>query len=219
MTAGQPLPVVVLISGTGTNLQALIDAARTGQINAGLSAVYSNRAGAPGLERARNASIDARHLDRGDFSSRAGYDTALGDAIERHQPGLVVLAGFMHILGPAFVTRFHGRIMNIHPALLPRHRGLDTHRKALEAGDSHHGATVHFATEQLDAGPRIIQYRLRIRPDDTPVSLSERVLRGEHVILPRAVGLFADGRLRLVDGTVMLDGKALKEPLLVEADE
>lgn len=210
--------LVVLISGQGTNLQALIDAARAGELPARLSAVFSDRADAPGLERARRAGIAAHHLGRSDFPDRAAFDAALAAAIDAHEPALVVLAGFMRVLGAEFVRQFAGRLINLHPSLLPRFRGLDTHRRVLEAGDAVHGATVHYVTEDLDAGPRIIQYRIVVRENDTAETLARRVHAGEYLILPRAVRWFAEGRLRLVDGAVMLDGKVLHEPVLVEGD-
>ena len=208
--------IVVLISGEGSNLQALIDATRNGAINAEIALVVSNRSAARGLERAQRAGIQARHVGSAPNGDRAGYDAALTDAIDRCAPSLVVLAGFMRILGPTFLQRFGDRILNIHPSLLPKYRGLDTHRRVLEAGDPRHGATVHFVTAELDSGPRVLQYRLAVGPLDTVESLQERVHAGEHIILPRAVAWFVDGRLRLTDGEVMLDGRRLREPVVVE---
>jgi len=208
--------VVVLVSGEGTNLQALIDAARDGALDARVAAVVSDRAEARGLERARRAGIPALHVAREAHPSREAYERALAEAIDAHAPSAVVLAGFMRILGPSMVRHYAGRMLNLHPSLLPRFRGLDTHRRVLEAGDSHHGATVHFVTEDLDAGPRVLQYRLEIRPDDTAETLAARVRRGEHVILPRATSWLATGRLRLVGDEVTLDGKTLREPIVIE---
>ncbi|HEX7080109.1 MAG TPA: phosphoribosylglycinamide formyltransferase [Gammaproteobacteria bacterium] len=217
--SAQPLPgVVVLISGEGTNLQALIDAARDGRLSAEVRAVISDRADARGLARARDAGIEARYIGRREHADRGAYERALGDAIEAHAPAAIVLAGFMRVLGAAFVRRFEGRMLNIHPSLLPRHRGLDTHRRVLEAGDAEHGATVHFVTEELDAGPFVIQYRIRVRPGDTPETLARRVQRGEHLILPRATGWLAGGRLALEDGRAVLDGETLASPVLVEEE-
>lgn len=218
MSETGPLPVVVLISGQGTNLQALIDAERAGKIHARIQAVFSDNSEAPGLDRARRAGITAHHLARGDFPSRAAYERALAERIERYQPGLVVLAGFMRILGDDFVHRFRGSMLNIHPSLLPRFRGLDTHRRVLEAGDAQHGATVHFVTEELDGGPRIIQYRIPVRAGESEGALEARVHVGEYVILPRAVALIAERRLRLDGETVMLDEVAMTEPLMVEGE-
>ena len=149
---------------------------------------------------------------------RRAYDSALAKLLARYAPDFIVLAGFMRIFTPEFAALFAGRMLNIHPALLPLHRGLDTHRRALEAGDRWHGATVHFVTAELDAGPRIIQYRVRVRAEDTIETLAERVHVGEHIILPRAVAWLATGRLSLADGQVMLDGRGLSEPIVVEED-
>lgn len=206
----------MLISGEGTNLQALIDAAARGRIRAHVALVVSNRAQARGLERARRAGVEALHLDPAAFADRAAYQAALADALEGRSADLVVLAGFMRILEPPFVRRFAGRMLNIHPSLLPSYRGLDTHERVLAAGEQWHGASVHFVTDELDAGPCVIQYRMAVRPDDTAESLARRVHVGEHVILPRAAGWFVDDRLRLAGGKVMLDGRILDQPVLIE---
>ena len=210
--------IAVLISGEGSNLQALIDAAHRGDLRAEIVAVVSNRAAARGLERARAAGIDARHLGAVRGQDRSEYDSKLTALLEPHRPDLLVLAGFMRILGAVFVERFAGRMLNIHPSLLPKYPGLDTHRRVLEAGESEHGATVHFVTTELDAGPAIIQYRLAIRTGDTAESLAQRVHVGEHIILPRAVAWFAAGRLRLAGHSVMLDGRALEEPVSIDEE-
>ncbi len=210
--------VVVLISGRGTNLQALIDAQQEGELHGTIQAVFSDRIDAQGLERARRSDIDARHIDPADFDDDAAFDAALVREILACEPSLVVLAGFMRILGPSFVETFHGRMLNIHPSLLPRFKGLDTHRRVLRAGEHIHGATVHFVTTDLDGGPNVIQYRIPIRPDDTATSLKARVSQGEHIVLPRAVGWFAEQRLRLADGAVMLDGRHLIQPVRVEEE-
>lgn len=210
--------VAVLISGEGTNLQALIDAARNDRLGAEIVAVVSNRSAARGLERARAAGIEALHLPAVRGQERAAYDSALETLLAPHAPDLLVLAGFMRVLGPELVERHAGRILNIHPSLLPKFPGLDTHRRVLEAGERWHGATVHFVTAELDAGPAIIQYRLAVRSGDTPESLAARVHIGEHIILPRAVSWFAAGRLRLDGGSVMLDGRALDEPVTIDEE-
>jgi phosphoribosylglycinamide formyltransferase-1 len=208
--------VAVLISGEGSNLQALIDAAKAGQLGASIVAVVSNRGAARGLERARAAGIEALHLPASRGQTRAEYDEALAALLQPRAPNLVVLAGFMRILGPELVDAFAGRMLNLHPSLLPKYPGLDTHERVLEAGDRWHGATVHFVTAALDAGPAVIQYRLPVRPGDTAESLAQRVHVGEHIILPRAVAWFAAGRLRLAGSSVMLDGRALDEPVAVD---
>jgi len=205
--------VAVLISGEGSNLQALIDAEKAGRLGARIVAVVSNRGAARGLERARTAGIEALYLPAARGQERSAYDAALAALLAPREPDLLVLAGFMRIFSAGFVDQFAGRMLNIHPSLLPKYPGLDTHRRVLEAGESLHGATVHFVTAELDAGPAIVQYRLNIRAGDTPDSLAQRVHVGEHVILPRAVSWFAAGRLRLSGGSVMLDGRALHEPV------
>lgn len=210
--------IVVLVSGEGTNLQALIDAARNGAIGARVQAVFSDRSDARGLERARTAGITARCIPRKDFGSRDAYERTLAEAIEEQSPDAIVLAGFMRVLHAELLARFDGRMINVHPSLLPKYRGLDTHRRVLAAGDPHHGATVHFLTEELDGGPCIIQYTIAVRGDDTADSLAARVHRGEHIILPRAAGWLAEGRLRLVGKDVMLDATRLDGPIVVEGD-
>jgi phosphoribosylglycinamide formyltransferase-1 len=208
----------VLISGEGTNLQALIDAVAARRIAGEIALVVSDRAAARGLERARAAGIPAEHLAARRGAERAVYDRALAELLDVHAPDLVVLAGFMRILTPEFVARFAGRTLNLHPSLLPKYPGLGTHRLVLENRDPVHGATVHFVTAALDAGPAVIQYRMAVRPSDTIDSLVARVHAGEHVILPRAVDWFVTGRLRLVGEAVMLDGKRLAQPVIVEGE-
>ncbi len=213
---GGPLRVVVLISGSGSNLQALIDAQGDSVRVAG---VISNVADAYGLERARRAGIPAETLSHRDFADRPAFDQALADLIDRFEPGLVALAGFMRILTPGLVARYAGRMMNIHPSLLPRFRGLHTHQRALEAGEREHGASVHFVTAELDGGPLIIQARVPVLPDDDPDRLAARVLAEEHRIYPAAVRLFAQGRLRLgPSGETLFDGTPLTAPLTLDAD-
>ena len=207
--------VAVLISGEGSNLQALIDAAQAGQLGASLVTVVSNRSAARGLERARAAGIEALHLAPTRGQERADYDAALAALLGPREPDLIVLAGFMRILSPQLVELYQGRMLNLHPSLLPKYPGLDTHRRVLEAGDQWHGATVHFVTDELDGGPAVVQYRLPVLADDTETSLAQRVHKGEHIILPRAVSWFAAGRLRLAGGSVMLDGRALPAPIFV----
>lgn len=201
--------LVVLISGSGTNLQAFIDAVESGRLPARIACVISNRPGAFGLERARAAGIATEVVDHRDFPDRESFDMALCERIERYRPDLLVLAGFMRILTPAFVRFYRGRLFNIHPSLLPRYPGLKTHQRAIEAGDTESGATVHFVTEDLDGGPPVIQAKVPILPGDTPERLAERVLVKEHEIYPLAAGWFAEGRLRLEDDKVLLDGQAL----------
>ncbi len=217
MTAGGRPSAAVLISGGGSNLQALIDAVERGELDLDLRVVISNRPQAGGLERAARAGIPARYVpSRGygrDASDRRAYDEALATEIDRFAPDLLILAGFMRILGPDFVRRYAGRILNIHPSLLPKYPGLDTHQRALDAGDSEHGCTVHFVTDELDGGPPIIQGRVPVLPGDDAARLAARVLEVEHRIYPRAAGLFASGRIACRDGRCWLDGKPLDEPL------
>ena len=210
--------IAVLISGEGTNLQALIDAVAARRIAGEIALVVSNRAAARGLERARAAGIRAEYLPAQRGAERTAYDRALAELLDRNAPDLVVLAGFMRILTPEFVARFAGRMLNLHPSLLPKYPGLDTHRLVLENADRVHGATVHFVTAGLDSGPAVIQYRIPVRPGEPIDSLVARVHAGEHVILPRAVDWFVTGRLRLDGEAVMLDGSRLSEPVVVEGE-
>lgn len=203
----------ILISGGGTNLQAFIDCCAAGELDLELAVVLSNDAEAYGLERARRAAIKVECVAHRDYARREKFDAALLDTLRPYAPDLVILAGFMRILTPVFIRPYEGRILNIHPSLLPRYPGLDTHQRAIDAGDLWHGSTVHFATEELDGGPRIIQGRVPVRPDDSAATLAARVLAVEHQIYPRAAALFAAGRLRYRDGRAWLDGKALDEPL------
>ncbi|QGZ31903.1 phosphoribosylglycinamide formyltransferase [Stutzerimonas stutzeri] len=204
----EPSNVVVLISGSGSNLQALIDS--LGEDNpVRISAVVSNRAEAFGLQRAQAAGIATHVVVHKDFADREAFDAALMSIIDTYQPQLVVLAGFMRILTPAFVRHYQGRLLNIHPSLLPKHKGLDTHRRALEAGDREHGCSVHFVTEELDGGPVAVQATFTIEAGDRIDTLTERVHAAEHMIYPLAVRWFAEGRLRLGEQGAMLDDKPL----------
>ena len=203
---------VVLISGRGSNLQSLIDAVHAGRLALDIRAVISNEPGAAGLRRAQAAGIETLALDHRVFPKRQDFDEALAGLIDPHRPDLVILAGFMRILGAALVRRYHGRLMNIHPSLLPAFPGLDTHRRALLAGARVHGATVHFVSEELDGGPIIVQSSVEVRPDDDVDTLAARVLEQEHRIYPRAVQWFAEGRLRIRDGEVWKDGQPLPIP-------
>jgi phosphoribosylglycinamide formyltransferase 1 len=216
MTEGDRLRVVALISGSGSNLQALMDQATGGQPFE-IAAVISNRADAFGLERARRAGIPAEVLDHSAYAGREPYEADLRAMIDRHEPDLVVLAGFMRILTPGFVEHYAGRMLNIHPSLLPKFRGLQTHQRALDAGEREHGASVHFVTAELDGGPVIVQARLPILPGEDAAGLAARVLTMEHIIYPRAVAWFAQGRLRLGrDGLPRLDNETLTSPVLIE---
>ena len=201
--------IVVLISGNGSNLQAIIDHCSDGEIPAEMAGVISNVPSAFGLERARLAGIEVRCLNHQEFISRTAFDEALTTLVEDFRPDLVVLAGFMRILSPAFVDQFAGRLMNIHPSLLPDYPGLDTHRRAIADGAREHGATVHFVTQDLDAGPVIIQGRVEVLEDDSEHTLAARVHEVEHRIYPEAVRWFASGRLRVEGDVATLDGQPL----------
>lgn len=187
--------IVVLISGQGSNLQALIDAEQGNQLHGGhIVAVISNRPDAFGLERARRAGIPTEVLSHKDFPERADFDAALMTRVDAHRPDLVVLAGFMRILTPAFVHHYAGRLINIHPSLLPKYPGMNTHARVIEAGEVEHGATVHFVTEGVDEGPIILQGRVPVLPDDTPETLQQRVHAIEHKIYPEAVRMLCAQR-------------------------
>lgn len=201
--------VVVLLSGGGTNLQALIDAAAKHQLGAELVGVISNRPNAFGLERAAQAGIDSRVLDHTGFDSRETFDQALMQLVDSFKPDLVVLAGFMRILTPAFTEHYLGKMLNIHPSLLPKYQGLHTHQRALDAGDDCHGVTVHFVTAELDGGPAAIQAVVPILANDTVQHLAARVQIQEHLIYPMAVNWFASGRLQLNAGRAWLDNAPL----------
>jgi len=215
--AAATLPIVVLISGTGSNLRAIADRAADGTLPVDIRAVISDKPEAKGLAWAAAQGIPTAALAPRDYPDRAAFDRALADTVASYAPGLVVLAGFMRILGDAFVERFAGRLVNIHPSLLPKYRGLHTHRRALEAGDREHGASVHFVTGELDGGPVVLQARVPVRDGDDEATLAARVLAQEHLIYPECIGWFAAGRLRLRDGCVFLDGHRLDTPLVREA--
>lgn len=206
--SGNRLRVVVLISGRGSNLQAIIDDARDPGCPFELCAVISNRPRAAGLERAKQAHISARVVDHKSHASREQFDAALRESIDAFHPGLVVLAGFMRVLTPDFVDHYYGRLINIHPSLLPQFPGLDTHQRAIASGAREHGASVHFVGAALDGGPLIVQARVPLLASDDAATLAARVLEQEHRILPRAIRWFAEGRLATDDGRVLLDGKA-----------
>lgn len=205
---------VVLISGQGRNLQALIEAVTNGKIPARIAAVISNKTAAAGLQRARAAGIASSVIAHTDYPSREAFDAALARQIDRHQPDVVVLAGFMRVLGLAFIEHYRGRLVNIHPSLLPRYPGLKTHQRALDAGDAEHGASVHFVTAQLDGGPCMIQGALTVRPEDDAATLAERVMNEiELKIYPQAIAWLARGELALIEQQVHFRGQPLHAPL------
>jgi len=219
MSEASRLAVVVLISGGGTNLQSIIDRAAH-DLPIEIRAVISNRPQAQGLERAQQAGVETRVLEHQAFADRESYDRALIALIDDFRPGLVVLAGFMRILSNAFVRHYAGRLLNIHPSLLPKYRGLNTHQRALDAGDDLHGATIHFVTEELDGGPLVVQAQVPVRPNDDAERLAARVLVKEHQIYPLAIRWFAEGRLKLDEkGHVNLDDTPISRPVVYGPDQ
>ncbi|MBU1396869.1 MAG: phosphoribosylglycinamide formyltransferase [Gammaproteobacteria bacterium] len=204
------LRVVILLSGRGSNFQAIAEA----RLPIEIAAVISNRPNAAGLDYARARGLTAIALDHTEHPDREAFDALLADEIERHRPDLVVLAGYMRILSAAFIARFEGRLLNIHPSLLPMFPGLKTHERALAEGVKIHGCTVHFVTADLDHGPIVIQAAVPVRADDTPGALAARVLAQEHCIYPQAVQWFAEGRLEINHGRVNLKGDPTSQSVL-----
>lgn len=200
--------ILVMISGNGSNLQAVIDSCDS-KMPGRVVGVISNKADAYGLIRAHHAEIDTSCVIARKEESRAQYDAKLQAAIDRYQPDLIVLAGFMRILSDELVSRYQGKMLNIHPSLLPKYPGLDTHKRAIEAGDSEHGASVHFVIPALDSGPVILQAKVPVFADDTVETLAARVHEQEHAIYPIVVRWFCQGRLKMVDGKAWLDDEAI----------
>jgi phosphoribosylglycinamide formyltransferase-1 len=203
------MKIAVLISGSGSNLQAFIDYAASGKLSAEIALVLSNRADAFGLQRAADAGICTAVVDHKAYEKREDFDRALLNTLAPHEVDLVILAGFMRILTPVFIGTYSGRLLNIHPSLLPKYTGLHTHQRALDAGDEWGGATVHFVTEELDCGPPIVQARVPILSGDDADALAARVLEKEHIIYPLAAQWFAQGRLSLNERGALLDGEVL----------
>ena len=204
----------ILISGSGTNLQSFIDRVAAGDLDLELSIVFSNKPGAFGLERARKAGIPTECIEHGKFPNREMFDRAVAGVLDAYEPELIILAGFMRILSPWFVDHYEGKILNIHPALLPKYPGLNTHQRVLDAGDEWHGSTVHFVTPELDAGPRILAGRLRVDPNETADELMHRVQALEHQIYPEAAGLVGSGKVAFRDGQTLIDGEVAAEPIV-----
>jgi len=198
---------IVLISGGGSNLQSIIDNAEL--INLDIQAVISNKANAYGLERANNANIATHTLDHSLFPSREEFDQALSKLIDQHNPQIIILAGFMRILTEEFTKKYAGKLLNIHPSLLPKFQGLNTHQRAIDAGEKKHGASIHFVTSELDGGPIIAQSSIDVLDNDTAKSLAERVLIEEHKLFPKAIHWFTQGRLALKNNQALFDGKPL----------
>lgn len=209
---GAPLKLVVLISNQGSNLQAIIDAIAKQEIYARILAVVSNNPHAPGLQRAKTAGIPIAVTERADFATRKDLDLRLLQLVSDYDPGLVVLAGFMHILDDAFVKHFAGRLLNVHPSLLPKYPGLNTYSRVLAAKDSVHGCSIHFVSSQVDGGPVVARSEVPIQAGDDEISLSARVQATEHKLYPMVIGWFARGELRCRHEKIMLDGKLLGKP-------
>lgn len=209
--SGLPAPVVILISGRGSNLRAILNENRAARLPVEIRAVISNNRNATGLQVATAAGIPTEIIDHRGFPERAQFDTALMQAIDRYQPRLVILAGFMRILGSEFIRHYAGRLLNIHPSLLPAFKGLETHARALAAGVREHGASVHLVTNDLDGGPVIIQAKVPVLPSDSAETLAARVLAEEHRIYPLAIKWMAEGRLTIRNGQVLLDGSVRPE--------
>jgi len=217
--SGAPAPVVILISGRGSNLQAILDETRAGRLPIEIRAVISNNPEAEGLQHARAADVPTEIINHRNFADRSQFDAVLMQAIDRYAPRLVVLAGFMRILGEDFIRHYAGRLLNIHPSLLPVFKGLNTHARALAAGSAQHGASVHFVTNDLDGGPVIIQATVPVLAGDTADMLGARVLHEEHRILPLAIRWFVEGRLSIRNGQALLDGEIRPAQGLTAAPE
>lgn len=212
------LKATVLISGTGSNLKALIDAVESGELDLDIMRVISNRAKAPGLQHASNAGIAVSVISHKDYPDRESHDAAVAQYLESDRPCLIVLAGYMRILSETFAKRYSDRMINLHPSLLPLHKGLDTYNRALQAGDRETGASIHFVTAGLDSGPVISQIRIPVFDDDNAESLSARLGPLEHKLVVATVKLFSQKKITLRAGTVYLEGKALEKPLLLKDD-
>ena len=207
------LPIAILISGRGSNMRVIAERAAAGTLPVDVRVVISDQPAAEGLQTAVALNIATRVLVPREFADRPSYDRALVQLLEQYQPQLIVLAGFMRILTPHFIGAFANRILNVHPSLLPKYRGLHTHRRALEAGEALHGVSVHFVTEELDGGPVVLQAEVPVLPGDSEKTLSARVQQAEHRIYSQAIDWFARGRLLLQDGRAWLDGRPLEGPL------
>lgn len=212
MTAREPLRLAILISGRGSNMAAIARACAAQEIDAVVDLVLSDRPGVAGLDTARELGIATAAVPWQALGDRPTAEALMGEILDAHRPDLVVLAGFMRILSPEFVARYAGRMLNIHPSLLPDYRGLHTHRRILEAGERYHGASVHFVTAELDGGPVVLQSRVIVRPADTEASISGRVQKTEHIIYPRVIGWMAQRRLIWRDSLPWLDGQPLTQP-------
>jgi len=212
------LKVAVLISGTGSNLKALIDAIESGNLELDIVRVVSNREQAPGLKHAKNAAIPVSVISHTDFPDRQAHDAAIAEVLQDERVELIILAGYMRILGEEFANRFRGRMINLHPSLLPRYRGLDTYRRVLESGDTQTGASIHFVTAGLDAGPVISQIRIPILPDDDIAALSARLGPMEHKLVVATVGLFCKREIQCEQDAILHRGHIIDQPLQLQED-
>ena len=212
------LKAAILISGTGSNLKALIDAVETGGLQLDIVRVVSNRQEAPGIQHAINANIPVSVITHKSFPDRVSHDAAIAKVLKKDQAELVILAGYMRILSEEFTDAYDGRMINLHPSLLPLYKGLDTYNRVLEAGDSETGASIHFVTFGLDSGPVISQIRIPVLPDDNAASLSARLGPMEHRLVVATVGLFCNREIGYENGVVLHLGKAIEQPLLLKDD-
>ena len=216
MTEAAPLRLAVLISGRGSNMAAIARACAAKQINAMVDVVIADRPTAEGLNTARELGIATAVVPWKSLTDRAAAERVLAEMLDAHRPDVIALAGFMRILSPEFVARYEGRMLNIHPSLLPQYQGLHTHRRVLAAGDSHHGASVHFVTAELDSGPVVLQSKIAVNPNDTEATISGRVQKTEHIIYPRVLGWLAEGRLIWRNEQPWLDGQPLTRAVVEE---
>jgi len=207
----KPLAIVVLVSGSGSNLQSIIDSIADKTLNADIRAVISNKADAYAIERARKANIPIEIIEHDQHDSRESFDAELTQCIKKYQPQLIVLAGFMRILSDDFVNHFYGKMINIHPSLLPRYQGLHTHQRVLDAGDDSHGLSIHYVSAELDSGPVILQKSIPVLEHDTEESLAQRVLEQEHIAYPQVIQWFAEGRLQLAGSQVIMNDKPIAD--------
>jgi phosphoribosylglycinamide formyltransferase-1 len=215
----RPLSVAVLISGTGSNLKALIDAMQSGRLRISIDHVISNKAEARGLEHARAAGIPCSVFHMHSTGTGEPLDRAIAACLERVEPDLIVLAGYMRILGPDLVRQFAGRMINLHPSLLPKYPGLDTYRRCLESGDREHGSSMHFVTEGLDDGPLITQVHIPVQTDDTAATLAARLGPVEHRLIVATVELFTGNTVEMAGSKVLLNGSELQRPLILQSDD
>jgi phosphoribosylglycinamide formyltransferase-1 len=209
---GADYRIVVLLSGSGTTLQSMIDV----ELPANIAAVISNKENAFGLERAKEANIPTQVLEHEHFESREKFDSELQRLIDQHQPDLVVLAGFMRILSNQFVSHYAGRLINIHPSLLPKYKGMHTHQRVMNDGEPLHGSSVHFVNSELDGGPVLLQARLPVLPTDSVESLELRIKTKEHLIYPTAISWFAEGRIKLIDNNIYMDDQKMNGPVVMD---